>query len=1474
VFTSPQIAAGGNGALFGSLAPPINQLSGTKLSNITVSGVSGLTAADIPANITASNYLPLSGGTIMGALIVSTTTATSTISGTLVVLATSTLSGLQLSGANCTQFNNGGKLTTDASGNVVCGNDTSGSGSGTPGGSNTYVQFNDAGSFGGNAGFAYDKTANRATLAFASTTAISTTYASSTNLFAGILTLSSALTAPNGGTGLSSVSPAGVLVGNYAGTGYQQLATSSLGLLTTNVAEGSNLYYTLSRFAGALAGTTTDALTQGSTNKYYSSLLFASDLAGTTTDALHEGAANLYFTNNRVASVIAGTTTNALAEGSTNKYYTDARVGSFLAATTTLPNLTTLANLASVGTITSGTWNGSILGVPYGGTGWGNIAAGAIPYGNGSAALATTTAATAGYVLTYLNGVPTWAATTTFSGALAYSGGNVACNMASGSVFGCLASADWTTFNNKIASTSLSGAEPITYNSSTGVIGFDLTHANSWSGLQQFANASTSLFSAYGPAYFGATATSTFGTDGSLTLAGALTANGNTTLTNATTTSLFVKSTLSSNTSSFGGTATSSFGTNGALTLAQALGVGSGGTGQASFTSGNLLYGSGTGGVQNIATSSLTAGTALSFSGTAGALVGGTSLTINFQAPATSALSIPYASSTALTVSGTGYFGTASTTNLNLSGISNFLLKTVNGVVTAAVAGADYLTAATIFAYPFPNNATSTLVAFNGGLTATNATSTNLFAQNLTASVAYFGATATTTIDAGGNLTVAGTLTANGNTTLTNATTTSLFVKSAFSSPTATLGAVTATSTLAVYGVSSFGATATSTFATDGALTLASALGVSSGGTGQTTFTSGNLLYGSGTSGVQSVATSSLTAGTALSFSGTAGALVGGTSLTINFQAPASSALSIPFASSTALTVSGTGYFGTASTSNLTVSNIQNALLQTNSSGIVSALTTSAALASLITDKTGSAGSLVFSTSPTFTGTAAFANTTNSGTLAVTGLSTLGQASTTLFSAYGPAYFGGTATSTFGTNGALTLASALSISSGGTATTTQVTGGLNYYDGTRITSGTALSFSGTTLGTPLFSATQTSGTSTIASGQGFTVGSSQFVVQQGSGNIGIGTIGPVGQLSLGNPSTDTTLRTYGTTDQGIFNFYQAANFPTTNAFNRSLDIVSASGAGGTRSIIRFLNQESTSGGPTEAMRIDQSGNVMINSASPVSSGLLSVSFTSATNNGIGINNTNAANGTSFISFASNGTGIGSITNNNNTAVAFNTTSDRRIKENISTTTTGLSTLLQIPVEDFNFITDPNKLRVQGFIAQDLYKYYPYAVTTNGDNGIVPLGASSTPWEVDYGRITPLIVQAVQDIANITSTFQQNLIAWLGNVSNGIQRIFAQELDTQKLCVTDGPSDESPLCVTKAQLAALLSQSAAAGFANPTPASPGTSLANPTPTATSTSDATDTINYVATDSAGDAATSTRTEIIIPAAQSDTASTTPK
>ena len=49
-------------------------------------------------------------------------------------------------------------LQTDGTGNLSWTAQTGGGGNGVPGGSNTQVQFNDAGSFGGNSGFTFDKT--------------------------------------------------------------------------------------------------------------------------------------------------------------------------------------------------------------------------------------------------------------------------------------------------------------------------------------------------------------------------------------------------------------------------------------------------------------------------------------------------------------------------------------------------------------------------------------------------------------------------------------------------------------------------------------------------------------------------------------------------------------------------------------------------------------------------------------------------------------------------------------------------------------------------------------------------------------------------------------------------------------------------------------------------------------------------------------------------------------------------------------------------------------------------------------------------------------------------------------------------------------------------------------------------------------------------------------------------------------------
>jgi len=60
-------------------------------------------------------------------------------------------------------------------------------------------------------------------------------------------------------------------------------------------------------------------------------------------------------------------------------------------------------------------------------------------------------------------------------------------------------------------------------------------------------------------------------------------------------------------------------------------------------------------------------------------------------------------------------------------------------------------------------------------------------------------------------------------------------------------------------------------------------------------------------------------------------------------------------------------------------------------------------------------------------------------------------------------------------------------------------------------------------------------------------------------------------------------------------------------------------------------------------------------------------------------------------------------------------------------------------EQSHYIADPNKQTLHGFIAQELYEIYPQAVTVGGED------SKTRPWQVDYGKLTPLLVKSVQDI---------------------------------------------------------------------------------------------------------------------------------
>ncbi len=120
-------------------------------------------------------------------------------------------------------------------------------------------------------------------------------------------------------------------------------------------------------------------------------------------------------------------------------------------------------------------------------------------------------------------------------------------------------------------------------------------------------------------------------------------------------------------------------------------------------------------------------------------------------------------------------------------------------------------------------------------------------------------------------------------------------------------------------------------------------------------------------------------------------------------------------------------------------------------------------------------------------------------------------------------------------------------------------------------------------------------------------------------------------------------------------------------------------------------------------------------------------------------NNNGTGSTYYIAFKRPDNNIiGSITQSGPTTVSYNTTSDKRLKINIHETKFGLKDVNKIQVKDYNFLG--TKSEQTGFLAQELYEVFPEAVSVGGED------PQERPWMIDYGKITPLLVKAVQELS--------------------------------------------------------------------------------------------------------------------------------
>jgi hypothetical protein len=108
-----------------------------------------------------------------------------------------------------------------------------------------------------------------------------------------------------------------------------------------------------------------------------------------------------------------------------------------------------------------------------------------------------------------------------------------------------------------------------------------------------------------------------------------------------------------------------------------------------------------------------------------------------------------------------------------------------------------------------------------------------------------------------------------------------------------------------------------------------------------------------------------------------------------------------------------------------------------------------------------------------------------------------------------------------------------------------------------------------------------------------------------------------------------------------------------------------------------------------------------------------------------------------------------------TATAYNTSSDYRVKTNITPIQGGLDRVMSLPAVAFDF-TNGDQDHSEGFIAHEVQAVFPYAV--HGDKDAVYADGSNKLQSVDYGRLTPLLVAAIQELKAEVDALKAQLAA--------------------------------------------------------------------------------------------------------------------